>query len=86
VEGNLATHYRRYYPTFYIKAEGEVDLAYIDRNRFHPVEVKWTGISALRLGLVNAAYYDGYLKVLKGWSIGLSTTEITYEYNTSWRR
>jgi len=43
VEGNLGTHYRRYYPTFYIKAEGEVDLAYIDRNRFHPVEVKWTG-------------------------------------------
>jgi len=43
-------------------------------------------ISALRLGLVNAAYYDGYLKVLKGWSVGLSTTEITYEYNTSWRR
>ncbi len=43
VEATLITHYRRYYPTFYIKAEGEVDLAYIDRNRFHPVEVKWTG-------------------------------------------
>jgi predicted AAA+ superfamily ATPase len=43
VEATLVTHYRRYYPTFYIKAEGEVDLAYIAQNRFWPVEVKWTG-------------------------------------------
>ncbi|MDQ1238700.1 MAG: uncharacterized protein QG577_885 [Thermodesulfobacteriota bacterium] len=43
VEASLVTHYRRYYPTFYIKAEGEVDLAYIAQNRFWPVEVKWTG-------------------------------------------
>lgn len=43
VEACLTTHYSRYYPTFYIKAEGEVDLAYIDKGRFWPVEVKWTG-------------------------------------------
>jgi uncharacterized protein len=43
VEASLVTHYRRNYPTFYIKAEGEVDVAYIDQNRFWPVEVKWTG-------------------------------------------
>ena len=43
VEAALVTHYRRYYPTFYIKAEGEVDLAYIAHKRFWPVEVKWTG-------------------------------------------
>ncbi|MCF8120593.1 MAG: ATP-binding protein [Deltaproteobacteria bacterium] len=43
VEAVLVTHYRRYYPTFYIKAQGEVDLAYIDQGRFWPVEVKWTG-------------------------------------------
>ena len=43
VEATLVTHYRRYHPTFYIKAEGEVDLAYIAQNRFWPIEVKWTG-------------------------------------------
>ena len=43
VEASLVTHYHRYYPTYYIKAEGEVDLAYIARDRFWPVEVKWTG-------------------------------------------
>ncbi len=37
------THYRRHYPSFYIKAEGKVDLAYIAHDRFWPVEVKWTG-------------------------------------------
>jgi predicted AAA+ superfamily ATPase len=42
-EASLVTHYRRHYPTFYIKAEGEVDLAYIVEHRFWPVEVKWTG-------------------------------------------
>ena len=43
VEAIVVTHHRRYNPTLYIKAEGEVDLAYIAENRFWPVEVKWTG-------------------------------------------
>ena len=41
-EACVVTHYRRYYPTYYIKAEGEVDIAYVDQNRFWPLEVKWT--------------------------------------------
>ena len=41
-ESCVVTHYRRYYPTYYIKAGGEVDVAYIDQNRFWPLEVKWT--------------------------------------------
>ena len=41
-ETSVVTHYRRYYPTYYIKAKGEVDVAYIDQNRFWPLEVKWT--------------------------------------------
>jgi hypothetical protein len=36
------THLRRFFPTFYIKAEGEVDIAYVEGRRFKPVEVKWT--------------------------------------------
>ena len=39
---------RRRFPTFYIKAEGEVDIAYIHEKHFHPVEIKWT--SGLRPG------------------------------------
>jgi predicted AAA+ superfamily ATPase len=42
VEACVATHYRRYYPTYFIKAEGEVDVVYVDRDRFWPIEVKWT--------------------------------------------
>jgi hypothetical protein len=42
VEACVATHYRRYFPTYYIKAEGEVDIAYIKQNRFWPLEIKWT--------------------------------------------
>lgn len=43
VESCVVAHYKRKYPTFYIKAEGEVDVAYIDQQKFWPVEVKWTG-------------------------------------------
>lgn len=42
VESVVVSHYRRYYPTYYIKAEGEIDIAYVDKGRFWPVEVKWT--------------------------------------------
>jgi len=41
-ESCVATHYSRHYPTYYIKAKGEVDVAYVSHNRFWPVEVKWT--------------------------------------------
>ncbi|MFM8454050.1 MAG: ATP-binding protein [Gammaproteobacteria bacterium] len=42
VEACVVSHVRRKYKTFYIKAEGEVDIAYIDENKFWPIEVKWT--------------------------------------------
>jgi predicted AAA+ superfamily ATPase len=42
VESCVITHYRRFYPTYYIKAKGEVDMAYVAGKRFHPVELKWT--------------------------------------------
>ena len=40
-EACAVAHYRRYFPTYYIKAEGEVDIAYVDQHRFWPVEIKW---------------------------------------------
>ena len=42
VEACVANHFRRFYPTYYIKAQGEVDIAYVRDGRFWPVEVKWT--------------------------------------------
>jgi predicted AAA+ superfamily ATPase len=42
VEGCVVAHYHRLYPTYYIKAESEVDVAYIDQGKFWPVEIKWT--------------------------------------------
>lgn len=41
-EACVVTHCRRYYPTFYIKAKGEIDVAYVDQDRFWPLEIKWT--------------------------------------------
>ena len=41
-EACVITHYRRKFPTYYIKAEGEIDIAYLNENRFWPVEIKWT--------------------------------------------
>ena len=41
-EACVAVHYARRFPTYYIKAKGEVDVAYVDKNRVWPVEVKWT--------------------------------------------
>lgn len=42
VEAAVITHHRRFYPTYYIKARGEVDVAYIKKGQCCPVEVKWT--------------------------------------------
>lgn len=42
IESIVATHFRRFFPTYYIKAEAEVDIAYIKNGRFYPIEVKWT--------------------------------------------
>ncbi len=42
VEAVVVSHYQRYFQTYYIKAEGEVDIAYIAQNKFWPIEVKWT--------------------------------------------
>lgn len=41
VEATVVTHYRRFYPTYYIKAEAEVDVAYVKKNKFWPIEIKW---------------------------------------------
>jgi uncharacterized protein len=41
VEACVVAHYKRYYNTYYIKAAGEIDVAYIDNKKFWPVEVKW---------------------------------------------
>ncbi len=41
-EACVATHCARYFPTYYIKAAGEVDVAYVAEGSFWPVEVKWS--------------------------------------------
>jgi predicted AAA+ superfamily ATPase len=41
VEAVVSSQFRRYYPTYYIKAEGEIDVAYVALNKFWPIEVKW---------------------------------------------
>lgn len=42
MESCVTSQFRRWYPTYYIKAEGEVDVAYVKDEQFWPIEVKWT--------------------------------------------
>lgn len=42
IEALAANYYHRLFPTYYIKAEGEVDIAYVKDKHFWPVEIKWT--------------------------------------------
>ena len=42
VEACVANHFRRFFPTYYIKAQAEVDIAYVRNGRFWPVEINWT--------------------------------------------
>lgn len=41
VEAIVSNQYHRYYPTYYIKNEGEIDVAYVHDGKFWPIEVKW---------------------------------------------
>lgn len=41
-EAAAIIQFKRFYPVYYIKAEGEVDLAYVKQRRIWPVEIKWT--------------------------------------------
>jgi predicted AAA+ superfamily ATPase len=41
VKACVATHFNRYYPTYYIKSTGEIDIAYVRQKHFWPVQVQW---------------------------------------------
>ena len=57
VEACVASHFHRFYPTYYIKAQAEVDVAYVRDGRFWPVEIKWTS-QLLPKALKQIARYD----------------------------
>lgn len=42
VESCVAAQYRHLAPSFYIKAEGEIDLVLVTEKEFFPIEVKWS--------------------------------------------
>jgi predicted AAA+ superfamily ATPase len=42
IENVIVSLFRRKYKTFYIKSEGEVDLALIFENKIIPIEIKWS--------------------------------------------
>ncbi len=41
VETIVVNHFQRHYPTYYIKAAGEIDVAYIAQEKYWPIEIKW---------------------------------------------
>ena len=41
-EACAVAHHHRLHPTFHIKGDGEVDVAFVTGDGFQPVEVKWT--------------------------------------------
>ena len=42
-EACAVAHHHRMHPTYYIKGDGEVDIAIVEGAAFQPIEVKWTG-------------------------------------------
>lgn len=42
VEGIVVNHFRRFHPTYYIKSDKEIDIAYVKEKKIFPVEIKWT--------------------------------------------
>ncbi|MBD3322686.1 MAG: AAA family ATPase [Chitinivibrionales bacterium] len=42
VESVIISHIRRHHATYYIKSDGEIDCAWVEKGRFRPLEVKWT--------------------------------------------
>lgn len=42
IEGIVVNHCRRFFPTYYIKAQQEIDLAVVIETKIYPIEVKWT--------------------------------------------
>lgn len=42
VKGCVITHFRRFYPTYYIQANGEIDLVYLAAQQFWPIVITWT--------------------------------------------
>ena len=42
IKACVATHFNRYFPTYYIKSTGEVDLAYIKQKHFWPIQIQWS--------------------------------------------
>ena len=71
VEACVAAHCRRAHPTFYIKAQAEVDVAYVRDGRFWPVEVKWTNQLRPKTLKQIARYGNGEI-----WSKGRTPGEI----------
>lgn len=41
IESVCYNYFMRKYATYYIKGDGEVDIAYVDKDFFVPVEIKW---------------------------------------------
>jgi predicted AAA+ superfamily ATPase len=63
-EACTAIHFSRRFPTYYIKGKGEVDIAYVEKKRFWPIEVKWT-----------TQFRPHELKQIKKYSNGLILTK-----------
>ncbi|HQH81140.1 MAG TPA: ATP-binding protein [bacterium] len=69
VESIAAANYKRAMPTYYIKAEGEIDLVLVAGKIFVPIEVKWT--NQLRPNdLKQLAKYERSIILTKGLSCG----------------
>lgn len=70
VEGIVVNHFRRFHPTYYIKSDKEIDIAYVQEKKIFPIEVKWT--NQLR---------PDELKHIKKYSSGLVVAKVDGEFD-----
>lgn len=69
VEACVTSHFHRFYPTYYIKTDGEIDIAYVENEKFWPVEVKWTN-QVRPIDLKQLAKYPNAKLLTKQYQLG----------------
>lgn len=70
IEGIVVNHIRRFYPTYYIKSDKEIDIAYVKEKKIFPIEIKWT----------NQLRYDE-LKYLKKYPVSRIAAKVNASFD-----
>lgn len=93
VEAATIAHFRRNRKVFYIKNDGEIDLAYVEKQKIYPIEIKWTSqlrpkdlyhILKYHQGII-AGKVDSIFKYNENWVVPIPILLIKEMAGSLWR-